>query len=249
MVGLIPLFAVEIARRRRARPAARLQEARCDWFLENRPDLARHIAYRESDGRRHGAPPARASRRASASSACCATCSTRTSSSRRTASARCRASTATSPYVLQRRRQRVPRRLRARASRHRPVRRQLELARAGLVPGQLPADRGARALPPLLRRRAARSSARPARARCMNLGEVAARARRAGSRALFLPDADGRRPCHGGDRALRRATRTGATSCCSTSTSTATTGRGLGASHQTGWTALVARCLEDVTKT
>ena len=32
------------------------------------------------------------------------------------------------------------------------VRRQLQLARAGVVPGQLPADRGARALSPLLRR-------------------------------------------------------------------------------------------------
>src|SRR6185503_14650363 len=34
------------------------------------------------------------------------------------------------------------------------VRRQLELARTGLVPGQLPDPGGARALPPLLRRRA-----------------------------------------------------------------------------------------------
>src|ERR1051325_5324769 len=35
----------------------------------------------------------------------------------------------------------------------RALRRQLELAWAGVVPGQLPAHRGARALPPLLRRR------------------------------------------------------------------------------------------------
>ena len=35
----------------------------------------------------------------------------------------------------------------------RPLRRQLELARPGLVPGQLPARRGAPRLPPLLRRR------------------------------------------------------------------------------------------------
>ena len=60
---------------------------------------------------------------------------------------------ATHPFVLRRRRRRASRRLRARRVEHRPVRRQLELARADLVPGELPADRGARALPPLLRRR------------------------------------------------------------------------------------------------
>ena len=37
----------------------------------------------------------------------------------------------------------------------RPVRRQLELARAGVVPDELSAHRGAGALPPLLRRRPA----------------------------------------------------------------------------------------------
>ena len=37
--------------------------------------------------------------------------------------------------------------------------------------------------------------------------------------------------------------RTSATTCCSTSISTATRGRGVGASHQTGWTGLVAKLL------
>ena len=50
-----------------------------------------------------------------------------------------------------------------------PLRRQLQLARADLVPGQLPADRVAAAVPPLLRRRPSRSSARPARAIRMTL--------------------------------------------------------------------------------
>ncbi len=62
---------------------------------------------------------------------------------------------------------------------------------------------------------------------------------------IFLPDRRGRRPCHGPDEryagdphwrdlALFHEYFHGET------------GRGLGASHQTGWTALVAPCLEDV---
>ena len=56
----------------------------------------------------------------------------------------------------------VTRRLRAGRVDHRPVRRQLQLARPDLVPGQLPADRGAARLRRVLRRRPARSSTRPA---------------------------------------------------------------------------------------
>ena len=68
---------------------------RMSWFLENRPDLARHIACMEPRHERpDGASGCWRSRRASAWSACCATCSTRTSSSRRTASARSRGCTA-----------------------------------------------------------------------------------------------------------------------------------------------------------
>ena len=57
---------------------------------------------------------------------------------------------------------------------------------------------------------------------------------------LFLPDADGRRPCDGaggpGDRDL----------VLFHEYFDGDTGRGLGASHQTGWTALVTRCLENL---
>ncbi len=64
---------------------------------------------------------------------------------------------------------------------------------------------------------------------------------------LFLPGPDGLRPCHGGDRryaddphfrdlVLFHEYFHG------------DTGRGLGASHQTGWTALVTRCLEDLAR-
>jgi len=64
---------------------------------------------------------------------------------------------------------------------------------------------------------------------------------------LFLPDENGRRPCHGNnpcycedpdrrDLVLFHEYFDG------------DTGKGLGASHQTGWTALVVRCIEGVSK-
>jgi hypothetical protein len=78
--------------------------------------------------------------------------------------------------------------------------------------------------------------------RSMNLSEVA---RELASRLLriFMPDAEGRRPCHGHDRrfaddphwrelVLFHEFFHG------------DNGRGLGASHQTGWTALITRLLE-----
>ncbi len=79
--------------------------------------------------------------------------------------------------------------------------------------------------------------------RLMHLGDVAAEiGRRLGG--LFLADAAGRRPCHGGetryakdpfwrDLVLFNEYFDG------------DTGRGIGASHQTGWTALAVRLIED----
>ena len=60
---------------------------------------------------------------------------------------------------------------------------------------------------------------------------------------LFTRDADGRRPVFGGNETFNAA-RFGAISFRSTSISTETTARGLGASHQTGWTALVAKLIQ-----
>ena len=60
--------------------------------------------------------------------------------------------------------------------------------------------------------------------------------------AVFLPGPDGRRPADGARRANGGTDWRNTSS--STSTSTATPGRGLGASHQTGWTALVATELD-----
>jgi len=81
----------------------------------------------------------------------------------------------------------------------------------------------------------------------MNLGEVAEELERR-LVSLFLPDAAGRRPCHGGaaryagdpafqDLVLFYEYFHG------------DTGRGLGASHQTGWTALAANLIERVAAT
>jgi mannosylglycerate hydrolase MGH1-like protein len=64
---------------------------------------------------------------------------------------------------------------------------------------------------------------------------------------IFLPGADGQRPCHGGERryasdpywkdlVLFHEYFDGET------------GRGVGASHQTGWTALVLHCIEDLAR-
>ena len=80
----------------------------------------------------------------------------------------------------------------------------------------------------------------------MNLQQVAREiSRRLAS--IFLPDATGRRPCHGDDAryaddphwrdlVLFHEYFHG------------DTGRGCGASHQTGWTALAARFIDDATR-
>jgi hypothetical protein len=78
----------------------------------------------------------------------------------------------------------------------------------------------------------------------MTLAEVARELSSRLSR-LFIPDADGNRPCHGGearyandphwkDLVLFHEYFHG------------DTGRGVGASHQTGWTSLVVRCLDSL---
>ena len=77
-----------------------------------------------------------------------------------------------------------------------------------------------------------------------NLKQVACEITRRLTR-IFLPDASGQRPCHGEDR--RYASQPGWRDLVLFyEYFHGDTGRGLGASHQTGWTALVARLLEDV---
>jgi hypothetical protein len=77
--------------------------------------------------------------------------------------------------------------------------------------------------------------------RTMNLREVACEIRARLAR-IFLPDAAGRRPVHGADRRYAEDPHF-RDLVLFYEYFHPETGRGAGASHQTGWTALVARCL------
>ena len=83
--------------------------------------------------------------------------------------------------------------------------------------------------------------------RMMTLAEVA---RELSSRLgrLFLPDGTGRRPCHGDDRRFAEDP-DWRELVLFYEYFHGDTGRGLGASHQTGWTALVVQCLADAHRT
>ncbi len=63
--------------------------------------------------------------------------------------------------------------------------------------------------------------------------------------SLFLPGPDGRRPCHGDDQRYARSPGW-KDLVLFHEYFHGDTGKGLGASHQTGWTALAARCLENL---
>jgi hypothetical protein len=65
--------------------------------------------------------------------------------------------------------------------------------------------------------------------------------------SLFLPGADGARPCHGADPRFARDPHWKELVLFHEYFH-GDDGRGLGASHQTGWTALAARCLEDLAR-
>jgi hypothetical protein len=66
--------------------------------------------------------------------------------------------------------------------------------------------------------------------------------------ALFIPDAAGRRPCHGDDRRFAEDPHWRELALFYEYFH-GDSGRGCGASHQTGWTSLVTRCLEQVART
>jgi hypothetical protein len=82
--------------------------------------------------------------------------------------------------------------------------------------------------------------------RMMNLQQVADEIASRLTR-IFLPDAAGKRPCHGHD--LRYANDPHwRDHVLFYEYFHGDTGRGVGASHQTGWTALVTRCIEEVAR-
>jgi hypothetical protein len=79
-----------------------------------------------------------------------------------------------------------------------------------------------------------------------NLGEVAVELARRLT-GTFLPDANGRRPCHGDDPRYTKDPHW-KDLLLFHEYFHGETGRGVGASHQTGWTALVLRLLRDVAR-
>jgi hypothetical protein len=83
--------------------------------------------------------------------------------------------------------------------------------------------------------------------RMMNLQEVA-REIAARVARLFLPDERGRRPCHGDDRRWAEDPHW-RDLVLFYEYFHGDTGRGVGASHQTGWTALAVRCIQELVQT
>ena len=152
---------------------------------------------------RRRAAAARRRRRRPAAAAVRASCSTRTSSCRPTASGPCRPTTATIPTSSTSRASRRPIDYEPAESTTNDVRRQLELAGPDLVPAQLPRRQRPRALLPLLRRRARRSSTRPAAGSRCTLDEIADDLRQRLDRCSCVGP-DGRRPCFGGVERLQR---------------------------------------------
>ncbi|MFN8179795.1 MAG: glucosidase [bacterium] len=82
--------------------------------------------------------------------------------------------------------------------------------------------------------------------RRLNLAEVA-REISARLARIFLPDAGGRRPCHGEDRRYAEDAHY-RNLVLFHEYFHGETGRGVGASHQTGWTALCVKCLDDLAR-
>ena len=240
LIGLIPLLAVQVLDEDVIRQDLPEFGKRAGWFLANRKGVIKRVADIETRGdepHRHmllslprprppGASPSIPARRTRVLIAIW----------RSVFVAGVQGSPVCIP--LRRRWPRVPGRVRSRRHGLLGVRWELELAWAGVVPNQLPPDRGSARVPPLLRGYASGLNARPARVQFADLDGVAHElTERLG--ALFVPQEGRPRPCHGSfaryaddphwrDYVLFYEYFDG------------DTGRGLGASHQTGWTALVA---------
>jgi hypothetical protein len=239
MVGLVPLFAVEVLE---AEDLERLPgfQKRLKWFLKNRADLARHISYVEREGEgghRLLAIPSR---------------------ERLTRVLR---------YLLDEQEFLSPHGIRAlsRVHRERPFSIGVngETHQVDYVPGESNSGmfggnsnwRGPVWFPvnyllvEALERYhhfygdSLKVECPTGSGRLMNLQEAACEiSNRLG--AIFLPDAAGRRPCHGDESRYARQPHW-KDLVLFHEYFHGDTGRGLGASHQTGWTALVVRCIAE----
>ncbi len=177
-----------------------------------------------------------------AAAACCRSCSTRTSSSRRTASGRCRGvtrstrtfCTSTAPTTASTTSRRIDRPACSAAT------------RTGAGPIWFPVnyllDRIAAEVPPLLRRRV--QGRVPDRLRHVH-DAAGGRDRALAAADAHLPAGRRRTPARRRRRSsASRAIRTGATYVLFYEYFHGDNGAGLGASHQTGWTGLVAKLLQ-----
>ena len=222
IAGLIPIFAVAIGDRDSAARLPRLRAAL---------PLVRQVpAGTAARARRHR-------RTAASSSASASPSSTRTSSRRILAhvldedghaepARRALGVEAARRESLRARARRSALRARLRAGRidDAALRRQLELARPGVVPAQLPADRGAAEAPLLSRRRLQGRMPDRVGQRGDAVGSDD-RSHAPADQRSSCRDENGRRPVNGDRDEVPDAIRTGATSSCSTSTSTATPAR------------------------
>jgi hypothetical protein len=238
MVGLVPLFAVEILEEEKIARLPHFRK-RLEWFLKNRKDLARHVVSSKENGHGHrliAIPPKDRLERVLR-------------------------------YLLDESEFLSPHGIRSLSRVHQdhPYEFRVggETHRVGYVPGESNTGlfggnsnwRGPIWFPvnyllvEALERYhhfygdSLKVECPTGSGRMQNLEEVAQEiaSRLAG---IFLPDGSGRRPCHGGDP--RFAGNPGWKDLVLFHEYFhGDTGRGVGASHQTGWTALSVRCLED----
>ena len=146
------------------------------------------------------------------------------------------------PVRLPRGRPGTQRRLPAGRIEHRHVRRQLQLARPDLDAGQRPADQGAAELLPVLRRQL--QDRMPDRFRQAD-EPLRGRARRfpTASRGSSCATSSGRRPVYGGTKKFQEDPHW-RDHILFYEYFHGDNGAGLGASHQTGWTGLVAKLIQ-----
>ena len=115
MVGLLPLCAVTVFEGELREEVSGDHASGFARFLDARPEL-HQLHPRSGQGRACGPPARRRFSMKPNCAACWRRCSTKTNSSAPTASGRCRAIHAEHPYVIQRGRPGIPRRLRAGAN-------------------------------------------------------------------------------------------------------------------------------------
>ena len=237
LVGLIPLFAVERLEEDWIEPFQEFR-ANLDWFLKNRRDLVEDVRAHRRARRRDDA---RADdRRTRTSSGACSSASGDPDEFLSDYGIRSLSKAHEQhPFAFDG----SDGRLRAGGGGVEDQGRQLELARADLVPDDVPDDRvAAQARQGVRRRRSA--CRRPAAGQPMTFHEMA---REIADRLIriFTRDADGPPPRLRRHAASSRTTRTGATCILFYEYFHGDNGAGLGASHQTGWTALVASLIDE----